>query len=357
MRVAFITVGNAQRLTGGYLYHARVFDGLRAQGLMIDEISASDAPLEAQLAASAAFGAAFEPQLYDVIVIDALARGVCGPWIERWRTLRPVVAMVHQLPSVAEAESAQIVREQQLEAPLLRADRLIAVSEHGREILIACGAPADRVAIVSPGFDRLPIQPKQARDRRVQDEPLRVLCVAQWIARKGLTTLIAAWQQLRPADAVLELIGETDADPEYAREVQALLAGLAAEQVIVRGVVTDDELQQAYGRADLFVLPSRFEGYGMVYAEALAHGLPIVACDVGPVPALITPQAGLFVPPDDASALAQSLARLLHDPALRAQLSAGAIGRAAALPDWAETTRRFAEVLTQAASEASNRSA
>lgn len=357
MRVAFITVGDAQRHTGGYLYHARVFAGLREQGFGIDEISASAAPLVDQLAAAATFGAAFDPQLYDVVVIDALARGVCSPWIERWRALRPVVAMVHQLPSVAEAEPAQIEREQALEAPLLLADRLIAVSEHGREILIARGVAAERIAVVSPGFDRLPLAPTQEHRRRSPDEPLRVLCVAQWIARKGLTTLIDAWEQLAPTNAVLELIGETEADPAYAAEVKSRLARLPAQWVMVRGALTDDALQQAYRGADLFVLPSRFEGYGMVYAEALAHGLPIVACAVGPVPALITQQAGIFVPPDDPPALAQALARLLHDSRLRAQLATGALRRAAELPGWDNTTRRFGRVLSQAVGASDDRGA
>ncbi|HEY0738434.1 MAG TPA: glycosyltransferase family 4 protein [Herpetosiphonaceae bacterium] len=346
MRVAFITVGDARRHTGGYLYHARVFAGLRAQGFVIDEISASAASLADQLAA--AFGATFEPQRYDVVVVDALARGVCGPWIERWRRVRPVVAMVHQLPSVAEADLAQIEREQMLEAPLLGADRLIAVSEHGRAILLARGVAAERIAVVSPGFDRLPIAPAQPPRRRGPDAPLRVLCVAQWIARKGLTTLIAAWEQLETTSAVLELIGETEADPSYAAEVRAHVARIPAERVIVRGAVTDDALQQAYHSADLFVLPSRFEGYGMVYAEALAHGLPIIACDVGPVPALITRQAGIFVPPDDPAALARALDRVLRDPLLRAQLAAGATERAAELPSWNDTARLFAQALTQA---------
>lgn len=357
MRVAFITVGDARRHTGGYLYHARVFAGLRAQGFVIDEISASAAPLSDQLATTAAFGAAFDPQIYDVVVIDALARAVCGPWIERWRAVRPVVAMVHQLPSVAEAEPAQIEREQALESPLLRVDRVIAVSDHGREMLIGRGVAAARIAVVSPGFDRLPIAPSQESRRRTPDEPLRVLCVAQWIARKGLTTLIDAWKQLELAHAVLELIGETAADPVYAAQLRARLVRIPQERVIVRGAVTDDALQQAYRSADLFVLPSRFEGYGMVYAEALAHGLPIIACDVGPVPALITARAGMFVPPDDPTALAQVLARVLHDSALRDRLSAGALRRAVALPSWDDTTRQFAQALRQAVGESGDRGA
>jgi glycosyltransferase involved in cell wall biosynthesis len=357
MRLAFITVGNARRHTGGYLYHARVFAGLRSQGFVIDQISASAALLEDQLAVAAAFGARFDPQPYDVVVIDALARGVCGAWVARWRAIRPVVVLVHQLPSVAEAERAQIEREQALEAPLLEADRVIAVSEHGRDMLIERGVPAARIAVVSPGFDRLPVEPAQVPRERLPDEPLRVLCVAQWIVRKGITTLITAWQQLAAVDAVLELIGETDADPDYATHVEKLLAAIPAERVIVRGPVADDALQQAYRRADLFVLPSRFEGYGMVYAEALAHGLPIVACNVGPVPALITPQAGMFVPPDDPPALAQAIDRLLHDPSIRARLASGARQRAAALPRWADTTRRFGQAIMQASSGSGSRSA
>jgi glycosyltransferase involved in cell wall biosynthesis len=354
MHIAFITVGDPTRLTGGYLYHAQLFAGLRAQGIVIDEIVASGAALDEQRAAAQRWGATFDARRYDIMVIDALARGVVAPSFERWHALRPVVVLVHQLPSIAEADDAQIATERALEASLLRADHLIAVSEHGRTILTARGVTPEHIAVVPPGFDRLPVPSPSSlaegwrgRGRRGAGL-LRALCVAQWVPRKGITTLIKAWTLGRWPNAVLELIGETDADPAYAQEVQQLIDQAPAGSILVRGVVEDDDLFHAYQQADLFVLPSRFEGYGMVYAEALVYGLPIVACHVGPVPALVTHAAGLFVPPDDPPALAATIDRLICNKLLRQELAAGARRRATSLPSWDDTVHGFRHVLDAA---------
>lgn len=356
MHIAFITVGDTQRLTGGYLYHARVFAGLRAHGVVIDEIVASGAALHEQRQAANQFGALFDSQRYDVVVIDALARGVVAPHVERWRAVRPVVVLVHQLPSIAEAE--QIAAERALEEPLLAADRLIAVSKHGAGLLIARGVEHDRIVVVSPGFDRLatpsPLSLSSTGGRRVLNNvkrgegAVRALCVAQWIERKGITTLIRAWTLGRWPDAVLELIGETDADPHYAAEVHRLIGHAPAGSIVVRGTVSDAKLQAAYERANLFVLPSRFEGYGMVYAEALAYGLPIIATTIAPVQGIVTAEAGLFARPDDPASLAAEIARLHGDPALWQRLADGAVRRATTLPRWNDTVRQLGQVLVDA---------
>lgn len=348
MQLALITVGDPRRLTGGYLYHARVCAGLRARGVRVTELVASAAPLDAQLAAVASFGATFEPLAYDVVVIDALARGVCAPWIAAWQKRRPLVAMVHQLPSMAEADVEQQATERALEAPLLHADRLIAVSKHGRDRLIERGAAAERIVIVSPGYDRLVAEAAPDFVRTSAAGAVRALCVAQWIPRKGLLTLVQAWARGAWPDAQLELIGERDADPAYAATVMAAIARAAPGSIVVRGIVSDVVLQQAYRAADLFVLPSRFEGYGMVYAEALAAGLPVIACNVGPMPELIGAEAGLFVPPDDVAALAAALDQMIRDPALRTKLAAGAHERSHQLPTWNDTTTGFEQALRAA---------
>ena len=345
MRLAFVTVGDTGRLTGGYLYNARVLAALRDGGVEVEEIVPCGASPEEQEAAASRFGPVLDPGRYDVIVVDALARIVCAPHLDRWRGERPIVAMVHELPSVAAGATSS---EREHEEPLLRSDYLVSVSEHGGSILENRGVPAQRIRVVQPGFDRFPTGRSGGS---VRGGPVRALCVAQWIPRKGILDLVQAWALHERPGASLELVGETDADPAYADFVRGAVADAPGASVIVSGPVDDATLGDAYAASDLFVLPSRYEGYGVVYAEALAHGLPVIALDVGPVPELVGEEAALLVPPDDVEALSGALDLLLKDAALRDRMSAAARRRAAALPRWADTAAGFLRVLNEAVAE------
>jgi glycosyltransferase involved in cell wall biosynthesis len=346
MRVAFITVGDTGRLTGGYLYNARVLTALRERGVGVEEIVPCGASPEEQEMAAPELGLDLNSRRFDVIVVDALARIVCAPWLDLWREERPVVAMVHELPSVA-ASVAAFARES--EEPLLRADCLVVVSGHGRSILQERGVPAARIRVVPPGLDRL--APDSGSSAPVPDGTVRALCVAQWVPRKGILDLVRGWTLRERPGASLELVGETDADPAYAASVRAAIADAPNASIIVRGPVDDAALGAAYLAADLFVLPSRYEGYGIVYAEALACGLPVIACNVGPVPELVGEEAALLVEPRDVEALSGALDLLLQDAALRERMSAAARRRAKSLPRWEDTAAGFLRVLEEVVAE------
>jgi glycosyltransferase involved in cell wall biosynthesis len=346
LRVAFVTVGDTGRLTGGYLYHARVFAGLRERGVTVDEVVPCGASQEEQEDAAPRLGSLLDPHLFDVVVVDALARIVCAPHLDRWRDERPVVAMVHELPSVAAPDAAS---EREREEPLLRADCLISVSHHGKSVLEDRGVSAGRIRVVPPGYDRLRT-PDAGSGAPIRDGTVRALCVAQWIPRKGILDLVRAWTFHERPGASLELVGETDADPVYAAWVRATIAAASDASIVVSGPVDDARLGTVYAAADLFVLPSRYEGYGMAYAEALAHGLPVIACDVGPVPEVVGKVAALLVPPGDVEALSGALDLLLKEPALRDRMSAAARRRAEVLPRWDDTTAGFLRVLLEAVS-------
>lgn len=336
-------MGDTGRLTGGYRYNGRVVGGLRVRGVEVDEVVPCGASPEEQ----EAFGADPLPDhhRYDVIVVDALARVVASPHLDRWRSDRPVLAVVHELQSVAgPPENAR--REEAHERPLLRSDRLVAVSGHGASILEARGVPAERVRILPPGADGQGRGDDTARTGG--SSPPRVLCVAQWIPRKGILDLVRAWTRLGSKDAVLDLVGETDADPVYAARVREVVGG--DPTVLIRGAVDDAEVRSAYRAADVFALPSRYEGYGIVYAEALAHGLPVIACDAGPVPELVGEEAALLALPGDVEVLSGALDLLLEDAALRGRMSAAARRRAKGLPRWEDTTVGFLRILREAVS-------
>jgi len=343
LRGAFVTVGDTGRLTGGYLYNGRLLDGLEESGVDVEAVVPCGADPTGQVEAAPGFGAALDPARFDVVVVDALARIVVAPYLDDWRSVRPVVALVHELPGVADLSAAG--RERPFEMPLLRSDRLVVVSGHGREVLLGKGVPAGRVAVVPPGFDGLEPCPEEPHDGGAS----RVLCVAQWIPRKGVLDLVRAWKTEDRSGAVLDLVGETDADAGYAAKVRE--AASEDPSILVRGPVDDATLAGLYASADVFALPSRYEGYGIVYAEALSFGLPVVACAVGPVPEVVGGEAALLVLPGDTDALSGALGRLLSDAGLREKMSAAALRRAAGLPLWRETVEGFLGVLRDVVEE------
>jgi Glycosyltransferase len=338
LNLAFLTVGNPDRRTGGYLYHREVFRRWHAGGQPVDEIVLGAADVAGQLAARAQVGRRIDPSRYDVLIIDALARVVVAPWIDSWRTYRPIVALIHELPTIAGAND---LYEYEWERTLLRADVLVTVSDEGAMALIERGADPTRMYIASGGCDRL----RNFIPTNLPRETL-VISVGQWIPRKNVAHLVRSWDQIAPTTWRLELIGETDADPDYATEVWQAIRHCSAP-VIVRGVLPDDKLAECYARASIFALPSRFEGYGLVFAEALACGLPVIAGAVGPVPTLVG-NGGILVPPDDEQALVNALRTVMADPLLRQHLSEAAQQRAASLPRWDETAQRLLTAVTYA---------
>jgi glycosyltransferase involved in cell wall biosynthesis len=142
----------------------------------------------------------------------------------------------------------------------------------------------------------------------------------------------------------LTIAGDRSRDPAAASRLDAAIGRLGLDRrVNVLGAVADERLAALYDAADLFVVASRFEGYGMAYAEAIAHGLPVVGTNAGAIPETVPPGAGVLVPPDDVEALAATLRRLIENPREREHLAAGA--RAVRFPSWQEQAARFAHML------------
>jgi glycosyltransferase involved in cell wall biosynthesis len=122
-----------------------------------------------------------------------------------------------------------------------------------------------------------------------------------------------------------------------------------SDRILLTGALGTDALRERYARADIFAMPSRYEGYGMAFAGALASGLPVVAARAGAVPGTVPPDAGILVPPEDAPAVREALYALLTDRELRRRLSDAAWAHAQTLPRWTDTARTIAAVLREVA--------
>ena len=158
--------------------------------------------------------------------------------------------------------------------------------------------------------------------------------------------MLEALARLKDRDWQLTCVGSLRQSPATVAELRERIATLDLEgRVTLSGEVTDAALAGFYDRADLFVLATRFEGYGMALAEALARGLPVVSTRTGAVTETVPDGAGFLVPPNDPDALATALADVMDDPGLRQRLSEGAGAARSHLPSWDAAARRMAGIL------------
>ena len=177
-----------------------------------------------------------------------------------------------------------------------------------------------------------------------------LLCVASLIPRKGHRVLIEALRRLGALDWSLLCVGALDRDPPTTRTVRRMIsaAGLT-RRITLAGEWPPERVTDAYKAADIFVLPSFHEGYGMAYAEAMAHGLPIIATTAGAIPETVPRTAGLLVSPGNVTALARALKQVLGDGALAARLAAGSRIAGARLRGWPYATEQWEKAMDRLA--------
>ncbi|MBA4789376.1 MAG: glycosyltransferase family 4 protein, partial [Rhizobiales bacterium] len=280
-----------------------------------------------------------------LLLVDGLALGALPA-----EGLAPVahrlVALIHH-PLALEAglSPAQAARLRTRETDALAACRaVITTSRATAETLIAdYGVPAGRITVAEPGVAAAPRSPADG-------DPPRLLCVGTVIPRKAYGVLVEALAPLRPLPWRLTVVGSLDIDPAEADRLRAALAqwGLA-DRVRLAGALDRAALDAAYLESDLFVHPSLYEGYGMVLAEALRRGLPLVCTTGGAAAQTVPDGAGLKVPPGDVEALRAALEPLLEDRAARRDLAARAHAAGLGLSTWDATAAAIAGVIMAAA--------
>jgi glycosyltransferase involved in cell wall biosynthesis len=344
LHVHFLVPGPLDQRTGGYLFDRHVVEGMRACGRKVDVVELRGRfPAADGLARNSCEASLDCLQDGAVAVVDGLALAGFAQGLRRHAKRLRIVGFVHH-PLALETglRQAEAARYAAMEArlwPLLRG--VICPSAATARAIEAAGVDAQRIAVVPPGTAR-----PAAAIRRSAGASVRLLAVGTLTARKGHALLIEALAQLRDAAWTLVCAGSLERDPQAAARVRAAVAahGLA-DRVRFAGELSSAEIAREYEAADVFVLPSFHEGYGMAYAEALVHGLPIVATTAGAIPDTVPTQAALFVPPGDVSSLRAALARVIHDGRLRARLAAGAAEAGAALPSWPQAVAHWSAAL------------
>jgi glycosyltransferase involved in cell wall biosynthesis len=163
---------------------------------------------------------------------------------------------------------------------------------------------------------------------------------------KGYDLLIEALATIAGMPWQLTIAGDRTRDQNAAARLDADIEAYGlADRIAVLGAVSPEVINELYLAADIFVLSSRFEGYGMALAEAIAHGLPVVSTNVGAIPDTVPVGAGLLVGPNDAPALALALRHLIGNPCERQRLAVNARAAAPQFPTWEESGRLFARAI------------
>ena len=334
MHVGLVIYGSLDMVSGGTLYDRRLVDYLRRQGDTVEIIALPwrrhgrhltdnlTAGLPARLADD-----------YDVLLQDEL----CHPslvWANgRFARRAPVVAIVHHLRCSEARPAWQNTLYRGVERRYLRSvDAFIfnsRTTQRTVESLVGGGQPH---VVAYPGGDRLAAPAAAEQDR--WRGPLRLLFVGNLIPRKGLHTLLTALAVVR-AEWRLSVVGRA-ADPAYAWRMAARAARPPlAGRVAWCGALSDAALAVEMAAAHVMVVPSDYEGFGIVYLEGMGFGLPAMATTGGAAAELITDGVdGYLVAPGDTVALAERIAALADDRVRLAQMSAAARARFAGWPTW-----------------------
>jgi glycosyltransferase involved in cell wall biosynthesis len=344
-------IDDPARPSGGNLYDRRVCDGLAALGWTVHEHPVPGDWPRAQAAAHTALGHAVQ-QVPDgaVVLIDGLiASAAPEALVPHARRLREVVLVHMPLGHRPVHDDASAVRARE-RAVLAGATAVVTTSTWSRCRLEGLYAlPTARMHVAQPGVEAADLAPGT-------DAGEALLCVAAVTPDKGHDVLLDALSTAKDLSWRCACVGSLDRDPAYADGVRRRAHdGGLGDRVRFPGPRTGPDLDRAYAAADLLVLASHAETYGMVVTEALARGLPAIVAEVGGVTEALGhgedgTRPGLLVAPGDAAALGGAVRAWLRDADLRGRLRRAARERRASLRGWPTTTSAIAGVLAEAAS-------
>jgi glycosyltransferase involved in cell wall biosynthesis len=341
MRAVFAIPGDLASLTGGYAYDREVMARIDMEHLPLPQ--GFPAPSPDDLRETERLLRGVDPQA--VLLIDGLAFGAFT--LDLLRALpRRTIALVHHplaLETGLSAQDAQRLAASERLA-LSHAAYVIVTSPSTKQTLISdYGVDASQITVAIPGVARAP------RARGSQGAP-HLLAVGSVTPRKGHDVLVEALAGIVDLEWRLTIAGSLAWAPDHARALAAKVEATGlSDRINLAGEVDDAALQALYASADIFVMPSLYEGYGMALAEAMVRGLPIVATTGGAAAETLPAGAALKVAPGDAAALRGALSRLIGDERLRTELANAAWDAGQALPSWDDTARNVAGVLARIA--------
>jgi len=344
MQIAFVIPGDINLPTGGYRYNREIISNLRQDGLDINLVSHDGAyPFPSDEDLARAVSSIDEMAKADIAVVDGLLGGAVPDFMKKLSERMPVVALIHHplcLENGINEKAAKALEESEGKG-LAFVNGIITTSPATAKSVNALFSwPIEKISTVLPGVDR------GKRSIGSTDSTIRLLCIGSVIERKGHDYLIRALATLRHLNWRLDCIGSTEFDKKLFGKLQTkVMAENLEDRIVFHGSVSEEALEEAYLSADVFVLPSLFEGYGMVYAEAIVRGLPVIGTTAGAIPQTVPDTCGILVEPANATDLAKALEDMISNPQVREEYRRGAIRAEPDFPNWQDSARQFADYL------------
>jgi glycosyltransferase involved in cell wall biosynthesis len=357
VRLGLVIYGSLDTISGGYLYDRKLVEYLRQNGDSVEIISMPWQNYAGHLRHN--FQQAWEERLggldVDVLLQDELNHPSLYRMNRRLRSRGqfPLISIVHHLRSSEQHPPLWLGLYRNVERAYLRTlDGFIFNSQTTRvavqHMLGVSAADEPRHVVATPAGDRFGRLDAEQITKRVRwGGPLRLLFVGNLIRRKGLHILLDALGRIPRADVRLEVVGRGDVDTAYSHEVISLVARKQLwEKVRFLGPIADEKLIECLQQDHLLVMPSSYEGFGIVYLEGMAYGLPPVGTTSGAASEIIQNDInGLIIPPDNPARLAAEIERLCEDREWLLELSLAARRRFDDFPGWGESMRRARELI------------
>lgn len=352
MRVGLLIYGSLETRSGGYLYDRYLVRYLRSQGDQVEVISLPWRNYAAHLGDNLSLQLArrLRGLEIDILVQDELNHPSLA-WLNGWlkpQLRYPIISLVHHLRSDELRAGWQNWLYRQVERRYLASvDGFIFNSHTTRRAVAAVlgGSLQPPAVVATPGGDRF--SPQLGSDwieyRSYRADYVRFMFLGSLTVRKGLHTLLAALARLPSAGWQLRVIGSSQAEPGYARDMQALAQQLGlSERVHFLGEINDQELPKLMAESHALVVPSSYEGFGIVYLEAMGFGVPVVGGQQGGAAEIIAHgENGYLVPSEEPQLLAEFLANWLQDRSKLAEMGIAARRRYEQFPGWQDSMARI----------------
>ncbi len=351
-KITFAYPGDIDTLTGGYLYDKRVMLGLQDLAWDVQRLSLGDGfPTPSPNTLDQAIDELMAVDTDRLLVIDGLALGSFGQRAETLAKRHPYIALVHH-PLAKESglttQQAQVFFDSE-KPTLAHASCVVVTSLTTADTLVTeYNVPRQNIHVVMPGLDRPPQRVQTKSSIPFEGGPLQFLAVGALVPRKGFDVLLEALHMVVNHDWLLTIVGDASRSPQTTAAIQAQIITLGlTSRVTLAGPLSPKALAEQYRCADVFLLASHYEGYGMAFAEALAWGLPVIGTTGGAVEQTVPSETGLLVAPGQPEAFAAALMQILKDPAKRERMRLAAQRHGQQLPTWADTAQAFAKVLSK----------